>query len=156
MAEYSAVAAQTIQPGGFAIFDATTVPCELGLVQHSDGSPLFSLSGLNTNNSGCCCRRQRNAEYVLDFGGNIAIATGGTAGEISVAFYVGGVTDPASIMRVTPAAVEEYFNVSRSKTVPIFNNCCQSVAIQNTSDQAITLEAATLRILLSNPNPWTL
>lgn len=155
MPEYSAIGPQTIPAGGFAVFDAVIVPCDMGLVQHENNSPLFSLSGLNTDGSCCPCRSRRNAEYVLDFRGNIAIAEGGTAGEISIAFNLGGVTDPGSIMRVTPAAVGEYFNVSRAKTVSIFNNCCQQVAIQNTSTQPITLSEGILRILLSNPNPWT-
>jgi len=156
MAEYSAIGPQTIPAGGYAVFDAVVVPCNMGLVQHESNSPLFSLSGLNSNGPHCPCKPQRRAEYVLDFSGNIAVAEGGTPGEMSLAFAIGGVTDPGSIMRVTPAAVGDYFNVSRAKTVSIFNNCCQQVAIQNTSTQPITLSEGILRILLSYPNPWTL
>jgi len=49
-------------------------------------------------------------------------------------------------MIVTPAAVEEYFNVSREMPVPIWCGCCQTVTITNTSDQAILMQNATLEI----------
>ncbi len=75
------------------------------------------------NNNYCPCSRlyNDNATYLVDFGANIAIPTGGTVGAISIAYAVDGGTDQASTMIVTPAAVEEFFNVSRSKEVDIFS-----------------------------------
>ena len=152
MAEYSAIAVQTVNPGESIVFTETTSPCWRGLVRHSDGSGNFLLSG-STNGNGCCpCSRMYSdsVAYLVDFGANIAIPTdgtpAGTPGEISVAFAIDGGTDQASIMRVTPAALGEYFNVSRSKEVDIFSNCCQTVTIRNTSDQPILVQNATLRI----------
>ena len=148
MAEYSAIAVQTVNPGESIVFTETTSPCRRGFVRHNDGSGNFLLSGSMVNNNYCPCSRlyNDNAAYLVDFGANIAIPTGGTVGEISVAFAVDGGTDQASIMKVTPAAVEEYFNVSRSKEVDIFSNCCQTVTIRNTSDQPILVQNASLRI----------
>ena len=147
MAEYSAVAVQTVNPGESIIFTATTSPCRRGLVRHNDETGNFLLSGWVPNNNYCpCCGNDASAVYLVDFGANIAVPEGGTAGEISVAYSIDGGTDAASVMTVTPAAIEEYFNVSRSKEVDIWNNCCQTVTIRNTSNQAILVQQATLRI----------
>lgn len=148
MAEYSAIDVQTVNPGESIVFTETASPCRRGFVRHNDGSGNFLLSGSMVNNNYCPCSRlyNDNATYLVDFGANIAIPTGGTVGEISVAFAVDGGTDQASVMKVTPAAVEEYFNISRSKEVDIFGGCCQTVTIRNTSDQPILVQNASLRI----------
>lgn len=149
MAEYSAIAVQTVNPGESIAFTESTSPCRRGFIRHNDGSGNFLLNGWIPNtNTGCpCCNNyDRDADYLVDFGANIALPTGGTVGEISVAYSIDGGTDQASIMRVTPAAVNQYFNVSRSKEVEIFSNCCQTITIRNTSDQPILVQDATLRI----------
>lgn len=148
MAEYSAIAVQTVNPGESIVFTETTSPCRRGFVRHNDGSGNFLLSGSMVNNNYCPCSRlyNDNAAYLVDFGANIAIPTGGTVGEISVVFAVDGGTDQASTMIVNPAAVEQFSNVSRSKEVDIFSNCCQTVTIRNTSDQPILVQNASLRI----------
>lgn len=147
MAEYSAIAVQTVNPGESIVFTETASPCKRGLVHHNDGSGNFLLSGWVPNNySYCPCCDNTSAVYLVDFGANIAVPEGGTAGEISVAFAIDGGTDAASVMTVTPAAAEEYFNVSRSKEVDIFSNCCQTVTIRNISSQPILVQQASLRI----------
>lgn len=148
MAEYGANDVQTINPGESAVFTATFSPCRRGLVRHSDGTGNFLLSGWMPprNRCSCCGCGSDEAEYLIDFGANIAVPTDGTAGEISVAIAVDGGTIPASTMIVTPAAVEEYFNISRGMTVDIFNGCCQTVTVRNTSDQPILMQNATIRI----------
>ena len=147
MAEYSANAVQTINPGESAVFTSTMFPCDRGFVRHGDGTANFLLSGStpNYNTCPCCNNFNRSAEYLVDFGANVAVPTGGTAGEISVAFTIDGGTVPYSEMIVTPAAVEEYFNVSKGVTVPIFNGCCQTVTVRNTSDQPILMQNASIR-----------
>ena len=77
----------------------------------------------------------------MNFGGNIAVATGGTAGEISLALSLDGSTLPDSIMTVTPAAVEEFFNVSRTINVDIWNGCCETIMVRNITEQPITVRA---------------
>ena len=146
MAEYIANAVQTINPGESVVFTNTTSPCRRDFVRHSDGTAGFLLSGWVPSNSCCPCANNNNsAEYLVDFGANIAIPTGGTVGAISVAIAIDGGTVPASTMIVTPAAVEEYFNVSRNITVDIFNGCCQTVTVRNTSDQPILMQNANIR-----------
>lgn len=139
MADYIANAVQTVQPGGFIVFTNTLVPCTAGLVQHLDGTPNFLLSGWVPNN-GCCPCRKRNAEYYAHIGANVAISTGGTAGQVALAITVDGAPIPYSEMDITPAAVQEFWHVGNEITVPILNNCCQTVAIQNISDQAIDVK----------------
>lgn len=144
MAEYTAIAVQTINPGESVVFTATTSPCLRGFVRHSDGTSGFLLSGWIPNSS-CPCNCNKQAEYLVDFGANIAVPTGGTAEAISVAIALDGGTVPASTMIVTPAAVEEYFNVGRNITVDIFNQCCQSITVRNTSSQPILMQNANIR-----------
>ena len=119
MAEYSANAVQTVNPGDTIIFTDAPVPCDRGFVRHRDETGNFLLSGYVPYTSGCnCCRnKSSNANYLIDFGANIAIPTGGTTGEISVAIMLDGSTIPSSTMIVTPAAVEQFFNVSRALNV---------------------------------------
>ena len=51
---------------------------------------------------------------------------------------------------MTPAAVEEFFNVSRATNVDVWRGCCETVAIRNTSDQPILVQNA--NILFARPD----
>lgn len=153
MAEYSANAVQTVAPGEAIVFTTTVVPCNRGFIRHREGSGNFLLSGWlpNQNRRRCCCNRgNRQAQYLVDFGANISIPTDGTVGEISVAFSLDGSTLPDTTMTVTPAAVEEAFNVSRATNVGIWNGCCETVTVRNISDQPILVENA--NIVLTRPD----
>lgn len=145
MAEYATNTVQTINPGETAVFD-TVEPCTRGFIRHRDGSGNFLLSGWTPNN---CCRR-KNAQYLIDFGSNVAIPTGGTVEAISVAISIDGTTVPSTEMIVTPAAVEEYFNISRAINIDVWNGCCESVAVRNTSSQPILMQNA--NIIFSRPD----
>lgn len=152
MAEYSANAVQTVNPGESIVFTATPVPCQRGFIRHREGSGNFLLSGWvpTQNRRRCCCRRVNQAQYLVDFGANISIPDGGTVGPISVAFSLDGSTMPDTTMTVTPAAVEEVFNVSRATNVGVWVGCCESLTVRNTSDQAILVENA--NIVLTRPD----
>lgn len=145
MAEYSANAVQTVAPGETVIFDSSVFPCRKGNIRHRDGTGLFLLSGRSNNFYGCPCNRN-SVNYNVDFGANIAIAEGGTVEPISVAITLDGVTLPATEMIITPAAVEEYGNVSRASGVPIWANCCETIAVRNTSNQPILVQNANIVI----------
>ena len=150
MAEYSANAVQTVAPGETIIFTETPVPCRRGFVRHRDDTGNFLLSGYVPTSYGCPCCRDNSANYLVDFGANIAIPTGGTVGQISVAITIDGSTIPSSTMIVTPAAVEEFFNVSRAINAQIWKGCCETIAVRNTSDQPILVQNA--NIILSRPD----
>lgn len=151
MAEYSANAAQTANPGETVIFTESPIPCKRGLVRHRDDSGNFLLSGWVPNKySSCGCRARNAAEYLVAFGANIAIPEDGTVGPISIAITLDGSTLPSSTMIVTPAAVNQYFNVGVEKGVEVWNGCCESLAVRNTSDQPILIQNA--NIVITRPD----
>lgn len=149
MAEYSANAIQVVNPGETVIFTDSPDPCNRGLVRHRDGTGNFLLSGWVPRKFGCCCR-SKSANYLIEFGANISVPEDGTIEAISLAITIDGSTIPASNMIVTPAAVDEYFNVSRAINVDIWNGCCESVAVRNTSTQPIQVQNA--NIIFSRPD----
>lgn len=140
MAEYSANAVQTVNPGESIVFTESPVPCTRGPIRHRDETGNFLLSG---GPAYCACGRRRlYSKYLVDFGANIAIPTGGTVEPISVAIAIDGATIPASDMIITPAAVEEFGNVSRAINAQIWAGCCETVTIRNTSSQPILVQNA--------------
>lgn len=144
MALWTNDAEQLINPGEDAVFTLNPVPCNLGLVRNRIGTGNFLLSGRVRRRS-CGCFPQ-SANYVVDFGANIAIPEGGTVGSITVSVTIDGSTIPASTMEVTPAAVQEYFNVSREINAQIWAGCCETVTIRNTSNQPILMKNASIDI----------
>lgn len=150
MSEWSNNAQQSVNPGETIIFTENPVPCTRGLIMHRDDTGTFLLKGYVPRQYGCPCRRQRTANYLVDFGANIAIPEGGTVGAISVAITIDGATIPSSTMTVTPAAVEQFFNVSRAINAGVFAGCCESIAVRNTSDQPILVQNA--NIIISRPD----
>lgn len=148
MAEYSANALQTINPGETVVFTESPVPCNRGFVRHRDGTGNFLLSGwVPRKNCGCA---NRSARYLVDFGANIAIPAGGTVEPISVAITIDGSTLPASTMIVTPAADEEFLNISRAINADIWSGCCETLAVRNMSSQPILMQNA--NIILDRPD----
>ena len=140
MAEYSNSVIQNIVAGGNAIFTNEPSPCTRGYIFHRDDSGIFTVRGVVNN---ACANYAR---YTINFGANIAVPTGGTAGAIQVAVAIDGEPIPSSTMIVTPAAVDEYFNVARSIEIAVPRGCCYVVAIENTSGQAINMQNANIQI----------
>jgi hypothetical protein len=138
MAAYGANAEQTIQSNGFVVFSSAIIPCDLGLIQHVNETPLFSLNGWRQNN--CPCRSNVPTYYFMDFNANVALAEGATVVPISIVVSIDGIPYSLSEMDSTPAAAEEYNHVSIRVPIPILSRCCQNVAIQNTSTQPITMK----------------
>ena len=135
MAEFTAVAQQTVEPNQVILFTDTPVRGN-NSIMHRDGSGLVSLRGLT------CC--QPRARFRVSFGGNIAIPTGGTVDAISVAIAIDGEPVISSNMIVTPAAVEEFFNVSRELYIDVPAGCCVQISVENTNTQAILVQNANL------------
>ena len=134
MAEYTAILEQTVAANSNVLL--TETPVDGGrCVVHREGAGLVTLRGITNQ-----CR----SRYRVLFNGNIAVLTGGTVGAISLAISLNGEAIQSTTMIVTPAAVENYFNVSASVYVDVPNGCCTQVAIRNTSDQAILVQNANL------------
>jgi len=136
MAEYTNAAAQTVAAGQAVTFSQTAVP-GTACIQHREGSGIATLRGLTNQ-----CR----ARFLVHFGGNIAIPTGGTVEAISVAISLAGEALAASTAIVTPAATENYFNVAVETYVDVPRGCCLNVAVENTGTQAILVQNANLII----------
>lgn len=138
-AEYSGgLTPVTIPAGGDFVFTLSPVPCQRGLVRHRDDSGDFLLSGNVQGRCTCGCSCNQSAQYLVDFGANVAIPEGGTVEPISVALTLNGSPVQASTMIATPAAAEEYQNISRAIHVPVWRDCgCATLTVRNTSAQPI-------------------
>lgn len=93
-------------------------------------------------------RLLKPGRYLVTFSGNIAVPTGETVGEVSLAMTADGGILGGSIMRATPAAVEEFFNVSTQHYVDV--PCCcgtvgiANVGVENTSDIPVLVDNANI------------
>ena len=132
MAEFTNVFVQQIAANGNAVFSETPVSGSNCIV-HREGSGIITLRGMTNQ-----CR----ARYKVVFGGNIAIPTGGAVGPISVAIAVEGEALGSATAVVTPAAVEDFFNVFAAAFIEVPRGCCVAVAVKNTSTETIELENA--------------
>lgn len=135
MAEYVYNPIQLVMPNQPVILD-DSIPCNRGYVYHRNQSGNLILRGA-VNGCGCFAR------YQVTFNGNIAVPTDGTVGEISLGLAIGGEPIPTSIARVTPAAVDEYFNVTSTAIVTVPKNCCLTVSVENTSQGATAADTPT-------------
>ena len=132
--EIIANAIQTVQANQNVYFSDTVV-CGSCSISHRDGSGLAQIKG-NTNQ----CR----ARYKVTFGGNIAIPTGETVGPISLAIALEGEAIAATTMTVTPAAVEQYWNVFSAILIDVPRGCCLNVSVRNISTEPVNVQNANL------------
>lgn len=117
------------------IFRAS-IPCTKGLVIHEDETGNFILRGANTGN---CCNQWTH--YQVTFNGNIALPEGADVTPIAVALTVNG--EPRYVSRAifTPAAAEEYGNVTSTAIIKVPRCCCYSLgveAVPATTDPTVT------------------
>ena len=141
MAEYLANAVQTISLNQPAIFTAS-IPCQRGCVYHEDETGIFILRGSTPN---CFAR------YQVTFNGNIAIAPEGT-GPIAIALAIDGEPLPTSRAIVTPAAAEDYFNVTSTAIITVPQGCCFNVSVENVSESATPATTPAPTITVQNAN----
>ena len=134
MAEYTNASTALVAAGQNLALTETPI-CGSPCIVHREGAGIVTLRGLTNQ-----CR----ARYFVDFTGNIAIPTGGTVEAISVALTINGEPLNSAVAIVTPAAVENYFNVSASAFVDVPRGCCVTVALKNISAQAIDVANANL------------
>lgn len=139
MAEYVNNAIQQVEENENVLLN-DSIPCTKGYVIHRNGSGILTLRGIV---NGCC---NQFARYQVEFNGNIAIPTGGEVGEISIALAINGEPIQTSRARVTPAAVENYFNVTSLANITVPKGCCYTLSVENVSAQAIEVQNANLTI----------
>ena len=79
----------------------------------------------------------------MDFSGNIAIQQAVLSG-LSLWLLQYLVTSFSSQMISTPAAVDQYNNVSSGIYIDVPRGCCVNIAVENTSDQAVSVANANI------------
>lgn len=128
MAEFINAIPQTVEINANVLFTETVEePC--CKVRHRKGSGIFTLKG---------------GKYLVAFNGNAAIPTGETVGPVTLALALNGEALQGGIMVVTPAAVEEFFNVSAMIFVEVPCNCCYTLSIKNIGETPVTVDDANL------------
>lgn len=142
MAEFTYNPIQLVQPNQPVILN-TTIGCPKGYVLHRNESGIVTLRGITNN---CFAR------YQITFNGNIAIPEGGTVGPISIAIAIDGEPILTSRAIVTPAAVDNYFNVTSTAIVTVPKGCCFNVSIENTSESATPATTPAPPINVQNAN----
>lgn len=137
MSEFTANALQTVLQGEDVAFTETPV-CGTKCIVHRQGSGVVKLRGI-TN--------QCKARFLVSYSGNIQIPIGGTVEAISLAIAIDGEPLQSTRMIVTPAAVENLFNVSAQAYVDVPCGCCSTIAVQNTSGQTIEVQNSNLIVV---------
>ena len=140
MAEFTYNPIQLVEENQAAIMN-DSIPCNKGYVYHRNESGIVILRGIVNN----AC--SSFARYQVTANGNVAVPTGGTVGEISVALAIDGEPIQTSRARVTPAAVENYFNVTSTAFITVPRGCCFSVTLENTSDRSINLQNLNMTVV---------
>ena len=130
-AEYLANAIQEVALNAPVIFSAS-IPCTRGCIYHEDETGVFILRGV-TN--------QCFATYQVTFNGNIAVPEGGTVTPIAIAITVNGEPRLTSRAIYTPAAADDYGNVTSTAIIKVPRGCCFSLsvdAVPATTDPTVT------------------
>ena len=133
-AEYLANAVQEVPLNAPIIFTAS-IPCNRGWVYHEDETGIFILRGIVNCPNACF------ATYRVTYNGNIAIPEGGDVTPIALAITVNGEPRPTSRAIFTPAAAEDYGNVTSTAIIKVPKGCCFSLSVENipaTTDPAVT------------------
>lgn len=136
MAEYTYNPIQIVEPDQNVILN-DNIPCNRGYVLHREESGIVTLRGI-VNNPRCCFAR-----YQVTFNGNIAVPEDGTVGPIAIALAIDGEPILTSRAIVTPAAVDEYFNVTSTAIITVPKGCCFNVSVENVSFGATAADPAT-------------
>lgn len=133
-AEYLANTVQEVSLNAPIIFTAS-IPCTRGYVYHEDETGIFILRGIVNN----ACNKF--ATYQVTFNGNIALPEGATVTPIAVAVTVNGEPRLTSRAIFTPAAAEEYGNVTSTAIIKVPRGCCFTISVESvpaTTDPTVT------------------
>lgn len=142
-AEYLAVQEQLVNLNSPIIFTAS-IPCTRGWVYHEDETGIFILRGI-TN--------QCFATYQVTYNGNIAVPEDGTVEPIAIVITVNGEPRITSRAIFTPAAVDEYGNVTSTSIIKVPKGCCFTVSVEYVSGitaDTTTVPPTAINVLNSN------
>ena len=133
-AEYLANAVQEVSLNAPILFTAS-IPCNRGYIYHEDETGIFILRGIVNNQ---CAQF---ATYRVTYNGNIAIPEEGEVTPIAVAITVNGEPRLTSRAIYTPAAAEEFGNVTSTAIIKVPRGCCFSLSVESvpaTTDPTVT------------------
>ena len=133
-AEYLANASQSVALNAPVIFTAS-IPCRKGYIYHEDDTGIFTLRGIVNCPNACF------ATYRVTYNGNVAIPTGGAVTPVAVALTVSGEPRLTSRAIYTPAAVEEFGNLTSTAIIKVPRGCCFNLSVeyvQATDDPTVT------------------
>ena len=133
--EITANAVQTVAPNQAVLFTETAVPGNFSM-NHREGSGLVGLRGITNG--------QARARFLVEFGANIAVPTVSPVGPVTLAIAINGEGVGSSSMISTPAAVEEYNNVSASIYIDVPIGCCSQVSVENVGTIPVNVQNANL------------
>ena len=118
-----------------------SIRCNNGYVFHQGGTGIFVLRGITPN---CFAR------YEVEFTGNIAIPEGGAITPVATAIVVSGEQRTGSRSIFTPAAVDEYGNVTSRAVVDVPKGCCFTVSVEyvnGTVDDPATVPTPLINVI---------
>lgn len=145
MSEYLANAEQLVALNSPVLFSAS-IPCNRGYVYHEDETGIFILRGIVNNPCACFAR------YQVVYNGNISIPTGGAVTPIALAITVNGEPGPTSRAIFTPAAVDEYGNVTSTAIITVPKGCCFTVSVRYVAADEDPATTPTPTIQVQNSN----
>jgi len=145
MAEFTYNPIQVVEPNQNVILN-TTIGCNRGYVLHRNESGIVILRGIVNCPTNCFAR------YQVTFNGNIAVPATETIGPVAIALAIDGEPLQTSKAIVTPADVDEYFNVTSTAFIDVPRGCCFTVAVENvstgtTTDPSINVQNANLVVM---------
>lgn len=124
MAEYLTPTTLQVVALNTAIPFVDSIPCNRGYAFHQNNTGIIILRGIVNNPRACFAR------YNVEFTGNIAIPEGGAVTPIATAIVVNGEAREGSKSIFTPAAVDEYGNVTSRATIDVPRGCCFTVSVE--------------------------
>ena len=142
-AEYLANAVQEVSLNAPINFTAS-IPCTRGYIYHEDETGIFTLRGIVNNPCNSF------AYYQVTFNGNIALPTGATVAPIAVALTVNGEPRPTSRAIYTPAAVEDYGNVTCTAIIKVPRGCCFTLSIDSVAASTADTPAPVIEVQNAN------
>lgn len=145
MAEFTFNDSQLVEPNQNVLLN-DSIPCPHGYVIHRNGSGIVTLRGIVNNP---CANFAR---YQVTYNGNIAVPEGGTAGAIAIALAIDGEPLQTSKAIVTPAAAEEFFNVTSTAIITVPKGCCFTISVENVSVSETPATTPAPEIEVANSN----
>ena len=147
MAEFVNNEIQLVQPNQPILLDGSLWGMgRRNFIFHQNGTGIVTLRGIVNN------PYAEWALYQVTFNGNIALPTGATVGPIAVAIARNGEPIITSRAIVTPAAVDDYFNVTSTAFVIVPRGCNFDISVENVSESATPATTPAPPINVQNAN----